>query len=174
MKILRKSLIRAAPRPRTELLDRRPAHQMLVDDPIEFGDVQAGVPGAFGIDDADRALFTDPEAIDLVPEHPTLSRLYGGGFRFRLARPGWWGRGQALRLETTLEMSPQQVGFFPRRTLRRCLIRTQKDVALGARNRERVGNGLETLSIVHIKKLDHSGSFVGCEQPPLLIWRVRG
>src|SRR3970282_837669 len=100
---------------------------MLVDDLIQLLDVQPCIPGALGIDDTDRTLLTDPEAVHLASEDAAVSWLGWYRLCLRLARPWRGSRGQARCFETVLQMGPQGICLLARRTSRRGLTGAEED-----------------------------------------------
>src|SRR4051812_22060638 len=56
------------------VLDDSAADEVFLDDPLEHRRVALPVPGAFGIDDRDRAAFADAQAIGLAAKDPALLR----------------------------------------------------------------------------------------------------
>lgn len=128
---------------------------MLVDDPIQLGRIQPGVPGALRVHDADRTLLTDPEAIHFVPEDASLTRVGGNGLGFGVARPGRWSRGEPCRFEAILQMCPKRLCLFSWCALGIRLIGAEKDVVLRRGNREGTSDRFETFLVVHECKLEH-------------------
>src|SRR5690606_19449913 len=118
-----------------QVLDRSPTHEVLVDDPVELFPVQVGVPGALWIDDGDAPLLTDPETVDLGPEHRPVPGLDRGVVLGALPRRR--RRGDAELLETGLEMDPQLMGLLTRGALGIGLIGAEEYVPARPGDRER-------------------------------------
>ncbi len=98
--------------------DHPAGNEVLLDNPFQDRRIAGTVPGAFWIDDGDRTAFTDPEAVRLGPENPSLV-------------------GKAELLEPALEEFPGRQAPFLVAALWRGLIAAEEDVAACDRNADR-------------------------------------
>ena len=72
-----------------EVFDFLAVGQVFVDDAFEVFGVEAAVPGAFGVDDGDGAVFADAKAADLrAVEAATVRRAVDAGGGFLELAPG--------------------------------------------------------------------------------------
>src|SRR6476469_4404494 len=103
-----------------EFLDDSAGNQMFLDDPLEHRRIAVPVPGAFGIDDRDRAAFTNPQTVRFGSQDAALL-------------------GQPQRLEPALQEFPRFEAAILLATLWLCLIAAEKNVP--ARHRHADGAG---------------------------------
>src|SRR4249920_622967 len=112
-----------------KFLDDSAANQVFLDDPLEHRRIAVPVPGALGIDDRDRAAFTNPQTVRLGSEDTSLL-------------------GQPQRLEPAFQEIPRREASILLATFRIRLIAAKKNVP--ARDRHADGCGNLALRIAHV------------------------
>ena len=94
------------------ILHRAPADEVFLDDALQHGRVAVAIPRPFGIDDGDRAVLADAQAIGLGAEHAVVR--------------------QAELDQPPLQVVPRDNGPLAVAALRLGLIAAEKNVPLGA------------------------------------------
>ena len=101
-----------------KILNDSAGNQVFLDDPFEHRRIAVPVPGALGIDDRDRATFTNPQTVRLGSQDAALL-------------------GQPQRLEPALQEFPRREAAILLATLWRCLIAAEKNVPARHRHADR-------------------------------------
>ena len=124
-----------------ELLNRVSFNEVFVNDAFHHLGSCLVVPHAFGIDDRDRPLLTDSQAVRLCTINTGLSPL------------------EAQFRKSFLQETPRLIGFIPRCAFWRRLVCTKKNMTLDTADSECSGNLVQGINRRHI--IFHRGILAG-------------